>query len=429
MSILEKLVTTLRQNQGLQQSAAMVLGTGLGAGMSALAIILFSRLLGPVEFGYFSVILAITVILSKFLDAGLNAATVKFVGQSTALKQKIMVLSTVTHLKILLSIFLLLLSPFLAWFLNSFLQFDNLFLIWLGIILSLATVWYEHFQFAVQAFHQFGTSLILNAVQAGWKLLLAVCLLLLGSANLIVSSVGFLIGPAAALVVVPFLFKKVGQISLSTISKKNKKRIVNFTKHSSVMIITAGLIEQVDILLVEMFLNDFEVGIFAGASRLAMVILLFAYALASVLNARVARYSDPTVMTEYLKKAAKVVIFVGLLAIPAGLLAPFFLQFLLGAAYSTGGEVVTLLVLGAMLLLATIPLIACFYSLDEDWYFSVSGVFQLTVLVGLNVWLLPQLGLLGAAWARFITRVVLFGFTVVSLIWILRKKGYFKTAR
>lgn len=71
-------------SQGLQQTALTVVGNMAGTALSAVALIIISRILGPSEFGQFSVGFAIVLILIKVNDVGLSAIVLKFAGQTTS---------------------------------------------------------------------------------------------------------------------------------------------------------------------------------------------------------------------------------------------------------------------------------------------------------------------------------------------------------
>lgn len=73
----------LRKSKGLQQSLLMVIGNTMATGISAVSLMLISRLLGPSLFGEFSVGFALMMILKVVSDGGLSAATLKFAGGSS----------------------------------------------------------------------------------------------------------------------------------------------------------------------------------------------------------------------------------------------------------------------------------------------------------------------------------------------------------
>ncbi|MBP7774930.1 hypothetical protein KA078_04020, partial [Candidatus Woesebacteria bacterium] len=67
------------------------------------------------------------------------------------------------------------------------------------------------------------------------------------------------------------------------------------------------------------------------------------------------------------------------------------------------------------------PFIALFFSFDIPWYFSLSGVLQLAIIVVGNGIFVPEYGLAAAAWTRLAARMALFVFTVIFAIYMYKK--------
>ena len=73
---------------GVKDSALMTGGSTAATGLSAVAGILISSILGPVGFGEFSVGFSLMFILSKLNDMGLLAAQLKYVPTRKSKKEK-----------------------------------------------------------------------------------------------------------------------------------------------------------------------------------------------------------------------------------------------------------------------------------------------------------------------------------------------------
>jgi len=146
-----------------------------------------------------------------------------------------------------------------------------------------------------------------------------------------------------------------------------------------------------------------------------------------VLYPRVARYKSKTDIQSYLKKA-----FLVMLVSAGGFLA--FLPFgqlvilaTIGPAYLSGYFILLILMAGAFLTLATIPFLALFYTFKADWYFSLSGVLQLIIVIAGNWLLVPEFGLVMAAWTKLAARLCLFVFTVGLALWLYHRRYHEKT--
>lgn len=159
-----------------------------------------------------------------------------------------------------------------------------------------------------------------------------------------------------------------------------------------------------------------------GTGRISLLFALIAYSLGNVLNPRVSRYSDVEHLKKYLPKA----IGVALAALLGYLLVVPFAQILItvtiGTAYLPGTSILLIMLAAQFLAIASIPFIALFYSHDAPWYFSVSGILQLTIVLIGNGVFVPIYGLPAAAWTRLITRLFLLIFTAGLGFWLYTKK-------
>ena len=152
-----------------------------------------------------------------------------------------------------------------------------------------------------------------------------------------------------------------------------------------------------------------------------MAFALIAYSLGNVLYPRVAKYRYKYDLQPYLKKSFLVAF---LALVGACSFIPFskiILILTIGSQYLPSLSILNILVASSFLAVAAIPFIAMFYSYDASWYFSVSGLLQLAVVIIGNVWFVPIYGLEAAAWTRLATRVVLLLFTFLVAIYYYRK--------
>jgi O-antigen/teichoic acid export membrane protein len=177
---------------------------------------------------------------------------------------------------------------------------------------------------------------------------------------------------------------------------------------------SAGIIENIDIFFIQRSLNIYETGLYSGVSRIAMMITLIAYSMGNVLYPRVAKYKSSDHLGRYLKKASGVAL-LALLGFLAFLpISRWVIFFTIGPDYLSGQVIMNLLALSSFLVIASIPFVALFYTLKATWYFSVSAVLQLIIVLVGNFYYVPLYGLEAAAWTRLVTRLFLFTFTVIT---------------
>ncbi len=420
------LTATLKQlssSQGLRDSVGMVAGNALAVSMSALALILISRLLGPSGFGEFSVGFAIILILSRINDLGLTNAVQQSIPRAENVKAKNRIFSYTTKLKLItgLAIFVigLIITPYLA----SLFGFSRPIIIYGAFAANIVTVFYEHLAAMLQSLHKIKGTVLINALQAGTKLIGTLFLYLFGVSNPVPVFYWYVFGPLLPVLLTAAFMPPWFALNFKLKFKKEKALLQSMAKHAAVGFIAAGIIENIDILFVQGYLNSYETGLYGGASRLAMLFSLAAYSLASVLNPRVARYTSLEHLQRYLKKTLALIAgsAVGfLLLVP--LIEPM-IYYTIGQEYLAASNILLVLLGSALLTFASVPLIATFFSFKKaEWYFSASGILQLAIILGGNLLFVPVFGLTAAAWTRLASKIVLFSFTALMAVYFYRRK-------
>jgi O-antigen/teichoic acid export membrane protein len=424
-----KKVFALLASQGIQQTLITVVGNVLATGLSALALIGVSRLLGPEQFGVFSVGFAIIMILNKIGDLGLSAAILKF--SSRALhegdtREANQVGLYTLRIKLGFSVLLTVVGCALTPALSRFLHFSHPEILYLSFILNTCSTIYEQLLNVLQASHRFSQAVVTNALQSSLKLAGVIVFWAVGPGGLVPLFAFYMTAPLLPILLSSWLLPEWWHWKLPALSDSSKAAVWNLARHSAIGLITAGLIENIDILFVQRYLSPFETGLLGGVSRIAMMVALVAYSLGNVLYPRVARYTKEADIAAYLKKAWLVVaVAIGgwVLSIPFASLA---IQLTVGPEYLPGSNILIVLMAAAFLTVATIPFLALFYSFEANWYFSFSGLLQLALIVVGNWWFVPEYGLAASAWTRLVTRVVLFVFTATLAMWLVRQKRYAK---
>lgn len=452
-------------SRGLRQAVLMIVGNSLATGLAAVALLIISRILGPAQFGEFTVGFAIVLILVRINDFGLSTAVLKYAGGSQDQDIRNFVYTLTLSYKLAFSLVLAVFGFFGAEWLASVLNFDNPWLLRLAFTLGLATTYYEHLLAVLQSLRRFTQAVIINAIQAGAKLLGASLSLAagawsgstnflfgslgsvsstLGSMSSLLGSVNFLFGFYILSPIVPVLWwrvwapgvawwqrmswwqiligwrKELHDKSLAQWSHTRRK-VLSLARHSAVGLVAAGLIENIDILFLQHHLDSYETGIYGGASRIALLFAMVAYSLGNVLNPRVARYRTRDHLQKFIKKAWGLVILAGLGLMVLWPLASPLIWWTIGPEYLAGVGVLQILLAASFLAIASMPFIALFYSFDADWYFSVSGIVQLAIVITGNALLVPIFDLDAAAWTRLASRIFLFGFTVSCGLYLYHK--------
>lgn len=406
------LVGKITNSPGLRFTLLTVVGNFLATGLSAVTIILISRLLGPSQFGVFSIGFSIVMILNRINDVGLSATLLKFASNVQDPQKNNALFSFVIKIKLYFSVAIvivgLLISPLIA----RQLKFSEPTIIYLAFLLSVFAVWYEQLVTMIQASHRFDKAVLANLYQAAAKLLVIGTLFLLGIKNTIFSFSWYMIAPVVPVLLASKLLPAGIKLNLRQDFSSYRPLVFQMARHSAVGFIAAGFIENIDILFVQRYLSTYEVGLLGGVSRISAMLLLVAYSLGNVLYPRVAQYHELRHLKPYIKKAiiiSLLSLFGFVLFIPFSRLS---ILLTIGPEYVAGNSILLVLAASSFITIATIPFLALFYVFKEEWYFSVSGIGQLLIVVLGNYWFVPTYGLEASAWTRLVCRCFLFAFTV-----------------
>lgn len=404
--------TYLLNSEGLRSTIIASSGNLLGSGLSALALILTSKELGPADFGLFSAMLSVMFLVSRIADVGVNLATRRMIarldGQSETLGAY---LSASTGLKLGMSVVLVVVgyvcAPAVA---EHWIKTERVDLVRMAMVFGVVNMLYEYYLSVIQGFHKFTEAAVMVIIQGFMKL--ALVLLFISRA---------VMNPAQALYIFALTpaFSLINLLKYVTYIKAHFSRAFQYNElfwssitWTGIAMIASAAADNIDILLVQRYLTSYETGLFSAAARITMFINLVGVSIVSVLSIRVAKYQDLKHLRIFLRKA-HVIALVWLLG--TGLLLPFssmFLSTTVGEAYASASMPLALLLVATSVASATGPYASLFYLFDRPQYFAWSGILMTVSLVGLDLLLIPSMGITGAAIAKLISRLLVFVFTL-----------------
>lgn len=410
------------EKSGVFQSFITIFGSIFSMAISAIAMIFISRSLGPSKFGEFSVAFAILLILNKVTDLGLTTVQLKLIPTLTSKPQQMKLFSFCLRTKLLLALLLAIVGSLCVPVLIKFLNFQYPTLLYITFWFNVFTVCYEQLLVMLQSLHRFVQAVYSNALQATTKILLALLTANFFPENTAIAFAGYAFAP-----MIPFIFRKYllpPQCILSLVQdfKEQKNKIAKLAGHAAIGYMAIGFIDNIDILIVQKYLNAYETGLLGGAGKIAMLVTLAGYALSTVLNARAARYERWVDKITFVKKGLLLstivmIFFLSILPFTHHLIA-----LTIGNAYRESSGILQILLASSSLVIVTTPFTALFFSLkNSEWYFSASGLLQLIIIIVGNVIFVPSFGLAGSAWTKLIAKIVYLVFTLIAAMYFLRK--------
>jgi O-antigen/teichoic acid export membrane protein len=418
----KKYIQYALRSQGIKQTTITLVGNVAAAGIAAIALILFSKMLGPSLFGEFSVGMSIITILSMFNNGGLNTAILKLVGSSTNKNTKNLYFSITLRYRLLFSAVILIAMTLLTPLLAQWLKMAHPSIIILSLIFGFSTTYFEHLVVMLHSTYRFTEAVYANILQAFVKLMGGLLLFGIHSKDVVAAFALYSVAPYLALPFYKQFLPSWVQISISNVSKKAQAEVLSITKHAALATISTGILDSVGVLFVQSYMSSFETGLYGGAQRIALLFTLIAASLGDVLFARVAQYKLRNDLNAYMKKAVILALFSLLSFTLVFPFSRFLLLGTIGSEYLLGLPILNVLLASVFIHIATIPFIALFYSYDSDWYFSSTGLAQLIFTIVGNMLFVPMYGLMAAAAVRLVVRMAIFVFTVGISMHIYRKK-------
>ena len=415
----------LFRSQGLRQSGLTVGANTFATGISAVTLIILSRVLGPEQFGLFSVAFSLTLFLARFGDFGLNMAVQKYVSQlhEHENERASSIIVAVAKVKALIGLVLFLIGLTFGQLISKrVFGIQEPLLVQVSIAFSGVIIAYDFGVVLLQSTLEFIKAALLPFLQSILKLATVGVLMVQKIESVSFIYLMYTLAPLVS-VIAAWKFLPRWFNSRSKLQEKDTKLILTMTKFTAIAVISAAVVDHVDTLMVKMYLNEFETGLFAAASRISLLIAVMGYSLGAVLNTRVARYAHQGHLSSYLSKAIAMSV-AAMLGIAISL--PFnriLLMMTAGEAYAQALTPLHWLVASSFVVLATVPFVAIFYAIEFPLYFALSGMLQTISLIGLNALLIPHYGIEGAGYARLISRLVVLIATIVLVIWV-RKRAH-----
>lgn len=424
---MKNLFRLVHTSPALRQSLILVGGSLFAGVFTAAALILISRHLGPVLFAEFTVGYSLMVIITKIQSLGLNVALQKIAGPyfhhpdwEKQISKLIKVSSRINALIILASISIGLLF---AYPLSLILNFTSPVILFGSFLFASVIMVFEFGTTILQMIHQFSTSVLMLVTQSVLKLGVALIVQVLGFDSVTFLFYVFYAVPIFSMAVLFKSLPKNIQILPVEHDAALEQKLWRVMKHSMVLVATVGIIDYLDILLVQKFTTPFETGIYGGMAQLTTAVTLVGYSLAAVLDARVARYYHLEQLHSFLKKSLSIVVAAAVGFIVYLPLTHLSIRLTLGAQYFAGEPFLPWLMLSGFIFIASVPFSALFYSLDHPKYFSLSGFGQILITVVGGVVFIPQFGLAGAAWVKVATRLFLLVFTLGFAAYAIKRRA------
>ena len=410
----------LFENQGVRQTVTkntfwLSFGEIVGRILRLFIVVYAARVLGAAGWGAFSYLTSLAAILTVFSDVGLSSVVIREVTKRPKLKDKYF--STAFLFKFILTVLSFLIIVFLAPHITN-------------IQVSQTLVYLVGFLFIFDSLRRFGASLFRAVermeLEAFVNIITQAVIVVAGFiALLMVTSpeslaAAYAIGAGAGLLVTMYILRQDIKNLFSSFDKKLLKPILSAAWPLSLAAVFGVLIVNIDTVIIGWFREAAEVGLYAAAQKpIAFLYLLPALVTGAFFPVLARLANKDNVRFRYvLEKGLGLVL---LFAIPVTvgifLMADEIVKLFYGSEYASSAAPLRIL---ALTLLAVFPvgmIINAIFAYNRQNELVPLWAIGLLINIGLSLFLIPRWGIIGAAWAVFITQLI-----INTLIWRKMKK-------
>lgn len=394
---------SITKTQTIKDAAVVTIGMGLSTAFSVASIFIIARLLGPADFGLYTVALTIAIIVIDALDLAISGSIVKFASQRDSESNGFIKYGF--NLKLLLGLvvgllFALLSQPLAGWLhpdLQKPLLISSLFIPVVFLLRLPRSLLQAQKKFLPDSALEVLTSLSRLIFVGGFYWLFKLTIITSLLAYLFGATTAFLIG--ASLISWQFLKARV--------TSKIKSRFFSFQKWLTLGFVLAAVHSRIDTAILLRLSGPAVTGIYQAGFRFFMPAIQLAAALSLVFAPRFASFPDQAEAKTYLLKAARLTLGLGALVLLIIPLAGFFISLIFGPEYQSAVLPTQILSLGFAAFVAGSPFVShLIYSANRTKAFFLVNLLQLILVVGLDLILIPSYGAVGAAIAVTFTLVI-----------------------
>lgn len=386
-------------------------GTLINVVLGGLFFILAPRILGPEQYGLFSVVLATALMAVNFANFGIDTGILRFIKPNQEEENnKTLKLAFKAYVAIGLLIFVLglILSPFIAQILNVP-QIANLLRIAYGA--TIFTLLGNFFVAVLQTQKQFVKASVVNISSNAARLIVLVL-----AAYFVSIDLNFL---TVLVFAVTILYVIIGKIFVPLTFLKAKEENLHFKNffgyNSWIAASLAISAIPVDNYLLLKIAGPISTGLYAAPMKFLTATYQFAGSFSRVLAPRFSSFDTKQKAKEFCIKAAPFVGFVFTALVGLSIFAQPIIG-LFGESYKQSTAVFQILTVGMAFFFAdTIPMAAILYYFGKSKIAFFVTVWHYLIYTMFLFMLIPTQKELGAAWAFTISEVITF-FTLLSYI-------------
>jgi len=397
-----------------QTSVVVFVSKVVGSALGFLATLYFARELGAEVLGVYALVLTVVAWLILVAELGIGSALVKRFSEGDEQGAYLAAAAVwVLLLATTLSVAAVAGRPVIESYIGEFDRYVALSVFWFVVGLIFAKLFYRTTVRVLKGERKVHIAGLLQPVKTGGQSLLQLGLVVLGFGLL-----GMLVGAILGAIVVGLLGLLWVTVRPARPAKRHFRSLFDYAKFSWLGNLQARAFNEVDILLLGVFVQTSLVGVYSVAWSLAKFLDLFGTAIRSTLFPELSYKSAQESRQAAAGLVEDSLAYTGLIATPGlvgGTLLGDRLLALYGEAFVDGAAVLGFLILAVLLFSYQKQLMGALNGLDRpDLAFRVNAVF-VALNAGLNLVLISQYGIEGAAVASVLSTAVSLGLAYYML--------------
>lgn len=381
-----------------------------------------ARALSVSDFGVFSSVNNLALMLSPLVDLGVSSALINFIAYFQVRNEHKKTLEYVKAGLVIRFVILLLVSIFLFAFRgfvsDKLLAGGGVYLVYWTIFILLGLVFSSFVTSVLQAYKKFFRSMI-SEVSYSFGRVIFVLIFAFNGLTLTDSLSAFALAGLVSLVVTAFVL---GYGFLKSHPPKSiYSDLFKFSGWLGVNRILSSISGRADVQMLAALSGAVAVGYYSIAGRLAFFIAVLSSSLSAVIAPRLASFGNKEKERAYILKSLLSIVGVSLGIILWVIFAKPFILLLFGEKYLNSIGIFQALACSMIPFLFTTPSVsAIIYAMKKPKIIGVFSIFQTAAILILNYLLIPKFGAYGPTITLAITNSILAGYT-----WLIVIRNYY----
>lgn len=363
------------------------LGGNAGVALGGMLFtVILARALTTEEFGIYSSLWALSVLLSSVGDMGISSALVNFLPK---IKQnRHLYLSVTFWFQLAITAFIGLTLVIVSPLTDRLIPGSTPALLLATAAMTCVYILSGFGLSVLKAERKFFLTSLLQVGESLNKLILLALFFFLGSIDIMLALV--VAALAAVFTVIISLKNEFAHIGWF-FPKAQIREIIGFTRWIALMRIFSVAVARVDILILGKMAGSYQAGIFAAASRLSLLFVLLVSSLGSVVAPRFSSFTDKKQVAAYVRKVSLLIGGISLLMVACVILARPIILIVFGDKYLDAIPVFQLLTFAMLpFLLSIITVNPLIYAFNQPRFIALVTIIQVVILVILDILLIPR---------------------------------------